>query len=110
MDLNHKNLIKVIKLKPSLKNTSSWFGVSEDTIERRVKEWEGITFKDFRDKYSYEIKETLVNKAFELAMDGNTTMLIFCLKNLCGWSNEGESKENTEHTTEFTLNYKIEQN
>ena len=41
-----------------------------------------------------------------MAMSGNTTMMIFCLKNYCGWVEKAESPE--DDVKPFTLAYSIE--
>jgi hypothetical protein len=40
----------------------------------------------YREKRKDSLKIQLKNKAVTMALNGNVSMLIFCLKNLCGWS------------------------
>ena len=86
IDLNHQALKSLMRFRPSLKDAAIFFSVSEDTVERRVKDWEGCTYKEFKERHSLGIKHRLMDRAFEIAMSGNTAMMIFLLKNLCGFS------------------------
>ena len=88
-DLSHESLKAICKLRPSLQDTAAFFNVSEDTILRRCKEYESLTFAELRDKYMAETRLKLVNKAISMALnDKNTAMMIFCLKNLNKWQDK----------------------
>lgn len=63
---------------------------SVDTIERAVKEKYGIKFKEYRDKKMAHTRTRLIETALTKAFKGENVMLIFCLKNLCGWKDKQE--------------------
>lgn len=109
MELNHENLVNLMRFRPTLKVTADWFGTSEDTIERRVRKWEKITFGEFKEKYSQHIRFKLMDRAIEMAMSGNATIMIFALKNFCGWTDRIHEPEATEaDSSKFQLFYKGE--
>jgi len=104
MELTQENLKDVMRFRPNLKDLAPLFGVSEDTIIRRIKDWSACSFSDFKEQHSFEIKKKLMDKAIEQALSGNTTMLIFCLKNYCGWQDKPAEATNDRNMT-ITLNY-----
>ena len=80
-------LNNILKYKPSLVDTAEMVGVSEDTVARRIREEHDCTFAEYRNKKLAVVRRSLVSKALDMAVTGgNATMLIFCLKNLCGWT------------------------
>ena len=69
---------------------SQGYQVSHSTLVREIKRLHGMTFDDYRDKKTDLTRLKLAQKAVKMASDGNATMLIFCLKNLCGWKDRQE--------------------
>lgn len=59
--------------------------VSEDTIEKRIREDFDLTFDEYKDSKFEKTKAKLVEKAVDKALKGDNTMLIWVMKNLCGW-------------------------
>ena len=76
----------ILQFKPDKAWAADILEVSEDTLERRIKETKKCTFMEYRDKKMAPVKIRLVKKAIDKAFAGDNTMLIFCLKNFCGWS------------------------
>jgi len=67
---------------------------SVDTIERCIDQEHNITFTQYRDRKLDSTKLKLIQTALARATSGKSdTMLIFTLKNLCGWKNEGPDEE-----------------
>lgn len=79
-----------LQLKTSKRACALLLDVSEDTIEKRIREEYDCTFTDYAEKCLAPVKIKLVQKAISKALSGDNTMLIFCLKNLCGWSDKNE--------------------
>ena len=90
-ELDREQFEALCRLNPTLKDCAAFFQVSEDTIERRCKEWEYSGFADARDKNMVHTRLTLIRTAVKKAEKGDNTMLIFSLKNLCGWKDKHET-------------------
>lgn len=106
-EVNHEQVKKLMQFKPTLRTTAGYFDVSEDTIERRIREWEDCTFAEFRDKHMAGVRVRLVQKALELALTKECrTMLIFSLKNIAKWSDrqDVEVSSNEEGVVNITYN------
>ena len=95
-DLTHENLIKLMQIRPSIKEAADWFNTSQDTIDRRIKKFEKLTFAEFKEKHSTNTRHKLIDRAMEQALNGNATMMIFCLKNYCGWADNATTEINSE--------------
>lgn len=68
---------------------------SPDYIEKQIKAKYKMEFKAYRNSKLSVTKVKLQQKAIMMAMGGHTVMLIFCLKNLCDWSDK--LKTENEH-------------
>lgn len=85
-DFNWQVLDAILELNAKQRFCAEKLNVSEDTIERRIREEYNMTFAEYRDKRRDNVRIKLVETALDKALTGNITMLIFCLKNYCGWS------------------------
>lgn len=62
---------------------------SESSLERMLlHHFECTSMTDYREKRKDSLKTQLKRKAVTMALGGHATMLIFCLKNLCGWTDQ----------------------
>jgi len=95
-------LDKILQFRPSLDDTATIMKCSADLVEKKIKSRHGITFSDYRNKRMANVRLTLVQKAIDMAKNGDRVMLIFTLKNLCGWCDNPEMV-NTDSKLEGTL-------
>lgn len=102
--IDAKQLDRLMRFNPPLEDVAAWFGVSADTIERRIKELESCSFAEFRRKRMSGVRIKLINKAISMAERGDRTMLIFCLKNLCRWADK-PGDFNDEDDNELVMVY-----
>jgi AraC-like DNA-binding protein len=96
MDLNE--LRALMKLKPTLADTAIAMGCSEDTIQRFIKDVEGLTFREFRAKYMAPTRLKLQQRALDMAMAGSATMLTYCLKSFGSWLDDGDGHDGKKAT------------
>lgn len=89
-EIDENQLKALCRLKPRIEDCAAFFGCSHDTIERRVRELGYDSFASFRDENMVHTRFSLVRKAIQKAEGGDNTMLIFCLKNICGWADKSE--------------------
>lgn len=82
--------------------------VSEDTIDRRIKEKHKQTFQEYKETQMGLTKISLQQKAIQMALAGHATMLIFCLKNLCEWKDNPEMVQDSNIQIVVTSNKKDE--
>lgn len=91
-DIDKEQLEELMRLRPTLLDTAAVMKCSESTISRYIRETFDLTFEAFREQRMAFTRQRLVKKALEMAEKGDRTMLIFCLKNLCGWADKSESE------------------
>jgi hypothetical protein len=110
VELDWQKLDLALSLGASMQIAADYCNLSTDTISRRIKAKHGITADEYRDRLCANIKLKLIQKAHQLATQDspNVTMLIFCLKNLCGWSDKIEHGFDKDKKT-ILLKYNLEQ-
>ncbi len=89
---NKDTLARIAKLRPSTPDAANLFDMPTKTFEDWCVRELGETFAEFRNKYVSRTRGALVNEAIYQALSGNNAMLIFCLKNLAGWTDKVETE------------------
>lgn len=88
-------LDKYLQFKISLKMAAELMECGQTTIKDYIKEKHNMTFTEYSDIKMSKVKVKLVQKALDMALkNNNVTMLIFCLKNICKWSD----RQDIEHS------------
>lgn len=100
-ELNYDAIDALLQFKTTKKFCADYLGISEDTIERRLKEDKGMTFTEYHELKMGRTGIKLQQKAIEQALKGNTTLMIFCLKNLAKWTDKVEQTLDASIKTEL---------
>lgn len=91
IEVNWDKLDALLQFKVPLKFVAEYLEVSIDVVQKRIKEEKGMTFEEYAALKLQRTSVKLQQKAIEMALAGNTSMMIFALKNLSGWSDKLES-------------------
>lgn len=97
-NIEEAKLKALMRLKPTLEDTAAFFECSPRTIEQYIRDNFDLTFRDFRDQNMVHTRFALIRTAIQKAEKGDNTMLIFCLKNLCGWKDKYDEPEKIVNT------------
>lgn len=92
LEIDQEQLEAFCRMNPTLKDAAAFFKCSEDTIESRCKEFGYEGFSDARQQNMVHTRLKLIRSALQMAEKGNPALMIFCLKNLCGWTDKVENK------------------
>ena len=104
IDVDDAKLKLLMKMKPTLADTSAFLDVSDETITRYIRRTYNQSWLEFRACHMVKTKFDLVRTAIEKALGGDNVMLIFCLKNLCHWADKPtEQEEQTEEAKIKTM-------
>lgn len=94
-EINWEEFDKLCAMQCSQREIAAWFEVSVDTIERRVEEIHGVKFAEYFEEKRGKGKIALRRKQYEVAMSGNTTMLLWLGKQYLGQVDKQETKLDT---------------
>ncbi len=86
LDIKQSELESFAEMGIAIKEVAGFFMCSIDTIENRIQEMFGMTYTEFREQKESKTRRMIKRKIIEKALGGDNTMLIWCSKNMLGWS------------------------
>lgn len=92
IEINWTALDGILQYGAKLIDCSDVLDLSEDTIQRAIKKKTGGTFSEYRDLKMSKMRIKLLQKQFESAMAGNTTMQIWLGKQILGQTDKIQTK------------------
>jgi len=102
-----RQLEGLMKLDPRRTDVAYILGVGVMVLDRYIKKEYNMSFLELRDASMSPVKNKLVKIALEQAFTGtNNTMLIFCLKNLCHWTDKHQISGDAR--APIVLKYKLD--
>lgn len=103
VEIEEPKLKALMRLKPSLEDTAAYFECSARTVERFIRDSFDLSFVEFRDQNMVHTRLSIIRKAISKAESGDNTMLIFCLKNLCGWKDQYQDDAESTSKAKITI-------
>ena len=88
VEVDFKTLDALLTAKVTLEFCADYLKCSQTAIRRRIHELHGKTFSEYNALKIQYTGMKLQQKAISMALGGHATLLIFCLKNLAGWTDK----------------------
>jgi len=88
--IDYKTLEKLCSIQCTAEEIASYFDISIDTLDRRIKEEYGINFAEYFAQNKSKGRMSLRRAQYQAAMNGNTTMLVWLGKN---WLSQTDKQE-----------------
>lgn len=92
-EMDWKLFDSILQFGAKLIDCSEVCEMSEDTIQRKVKEEFDCTFSEYRDKKMSRMRMKLMQKQYDVAMSGNVQMLVHLGKQYLGQSDKQEIEQ-----------------
>jgi len=90
------DLLESLSMWCSAEYCAKKLNISADTLDRRLQEKFGYGFKEYRKDAQEPMRINLLKKQYEVAMQGNVSMLIWLGKNHLGQSDKVEESKISE--------------
>jgi len=107
VDIDFEVLDALLQFKATKRYCAKYLEVSEDTIEKRIREKFNLTFTEYADEQLDGTRLKLQQKIISKALKGDNVCLIFSLKNICKWSDKVETIFG-EDSAPLVLNYNLD--
>lgn len=91
LEFNGWDQLKVLAVWSTAEYCAEQLGMSADSLDRRIKEKYGHGFAEFKKKAQEPMRINLMKKQYDVAMTGNTAMLIWLGKQYLGQSDKNDT-------------------
>jgi hypothetical protein len=91
MEFNGWDQLKVLAVWATAEYCADQLGMSSDSLDRRLKEKYGHGFAEYKKKVQEPMRINLLKKQYDVAMSGNTAMLIWLGKQHLGQKDKHEN-------------------
>ena len=108
VEIDDQKLCAFLRLKPTIQDAAAFFECQENTIRRHCQKVHGKTYESLRLEKAVHTRHAIMRACIEKALKGDNTMLIWCSKNLCGWTDRAEPGNELPTQTTFNLNYSLD--
>lgn len=95
IDFDWKVLDSILQFGATLIDCSEMLKVSEDTIQKRIRELHDLKFSEYRNRKMSRMRVRLLQRQFDSAMSGNTALLIWLGKQHLGQSDKLDTSLDT---------------
>lgn len=96
IEIDWKLLDSILEFGARLIDCSGILDVSDDLIQKRIREKFDCTFSEYRELKMSKMRMRLLQKQYDVAMKGNVAMLIWLGKQHLNQTDKIESKEKAE--------------
>ncbi len=86
IEIDMEQLKKLMQLYPKKEFAASLMRCSVDTLERRIRETEDLTYQEFKEKHSANTAMSIKKKSIDMAMEGNERMITRWLEEMGEWT------------------------
>ncbi len=83
-EIDWKLLDSILQFGARLIDCSEMLDMSDDSIQRKIQDAHGCTFSEYRERKMSKMRMRLLQKQFDVAMAGNTALLIWLGKQHLG--------------------------
>jgi len=105
-ELDWKTLDNILQFGARLLDCSDLCEVSEDLIQKRIREKFDCTFSEYRERKMSKMRMKLLQKQYDVAMKGNVALLIWLGKQHLGQKDKHETDLGDNAKQVFELAYK----
>ena len=92
-----KLLKNLCRMKPTLEDCAAILEMDTSTVDKFIKRTYKVSFSEFRNQNMAHTRFMIIRNIIKECEKGNTAMLIYASKNLCGWTDKQEVEQTNKN-------------